>query len=207
MSRSAKFDVKAAATAYRLGMTLQEIGREFGLPHETIRRHLRKAGVQMRHGGFAKRVLDWDTVEEAYRAGVAVETIAKANNCSQSLIRMMMHRHGVKRSRKRHIAQLEIDRICALYKEWANVRDVARLVRMDTSRVAAVLRAQGLLGNVPRKIHRKKAGNHNTDMLFAALIKAAAAPSTKHLPAMAIVQGCIEWVRQGQHEVALGDAI
>lgn len=86
-------EIEALGTRYQSGATVYDLADEFQISRETVSRHLKAAGVQMR-----RRSLTPDQVEQAarlYADGLSLMDIGSQLHVHGSTVNLVLRRHGV----------------------------------------------------------------------------------------------------------------
>jgi hypothetical protein len=93
------------ARRYQAGETVDVIAAATGLHHTTVRRRIKRAGVEMTQGDLARRNqrldLPGDELARRYRAGESAEHIGLSLGVSSQTVRNRLAEMGVERRRTR----------------------------------------------------------------------------------------------------------
>lgn len=83
---------------YASGMTLRQIGAVTGVPHRTVNRYLKLAGVELRNPGNPKitELQSSDWLSAKYEGeGLSTTQIAQQIDCEASLVSQYLAKHGI----------------------------------------------------------------------------------------------------------------
>lgn len=92
-------DIVAASEMYKDGMTLRQIAEVVNVPHRTLGRYLKRAGVELRNPGAPhhKKLDDAGWLKAEYAAGKSTTEIAKQIGVSAYTVSVWMGRHDIAR--------------------------------------------------------------------------------------------------------------
>lgn len=146
----APFDVDAATTDYQAGTTVPELATRLGISRSTIRRHLRRAGVQLRddragHSGGQPKFDDpllVAQVRDLYASGLSQDGVGHQLGLTQKQISRIMSRHGITARSGQHGSGDTLgeyrERITALGVTTADIRSWARRQDIEVTTRGAV---------------------------------------------------------------------
>lgn len=92
-------DIKDLARMYEGGMTTRQIGEIVSIPHRTVARYLKKAGLDLRNPGnpVIPQLADKDWLKREYVAlGRSTTDIGIELGCSASIVSHRLRNHGIK---------------------------------------------------------------------------------------------------------------
>jgi len=141
-------DIQDMAAAYKSGMTLLEIGRDYNIHEATVRRYIIGAGTVTRERGTPRRV-DIDHIIRDFKGGMSRSAIArKYGYTSASNITHILKQNNIKFKSRSVLSQEKIDNnkdfIISEYKNGSTLHNIGRAIGVDPMRVGGFVQKNNI---------------------------------------------------------------
>lgn len=128
-----------ACELYKNGLNAKEVGRRLGVSAETVRRALRRRGVEIRDG--RRIAVDDAQIARLYESGRTIDQIVVDLKLSTYVVRGSLLRNGIERRARGFYTRkfCDPDQVIRLYLDLKSCKKVARSLDVPENAVLAVL--------------------------------------------------------------------
>src|SRR5690625_3777813 len=124
--------------------TFREIGKEFGISHEYVRRILLANGISYRNKLEQQEELEKRTIHFLHMQGLSRESISHVLNMTKQILIYKERKYGLNLMTRKQIENKDRDsRIIELYKEGKSQKEIGERFNLAQTNVSAILIKHG----------------------------------------------------------------
>jgi hypothetical protein len=154
-----------ARRLYESGMSTIAIGEAMGFDHQTVRKHLKRAGAEIRRRGRVPREFDLGRARELYDSGMSCKSVGAEMGVSGYMVLERFRLAGIPRRKEwakgvrkcaREARSIPAERLIELFSNGLVASEIAREVRCGQARIKGLLEGAGF--EAPSRGEAKRSG-------------------------------------------------